>query len=265
MKIITVKSKIKVTRPTRGMSGTAKTRGMQELNIEDKILGKVRLDRDKLISYGFTPEGDELIFGKVIFDENMRAELTVDQALKLRGKVIDKDTDEEYVALNIPSFTGSYVGEIRQAYEDLIMDVADKCGSPVTFMWEQTTRIATYIFERYHESPDNPFSTTGDYMVFRYPQTGKWYALVGNVKASALSRNKKDEDLIEIMNLKVEKDRMEDLLAIDGIYPAYHMSHKSWITILMNGSVEDEFIMELISRSREFAKGKGRGNSRKSK
>ena len=34
-----------------------------------------------------------------------------------------------------------------------------------------------------------------------------------------------------------------------GIYPAYHMNHKYWISIVLNEEIEDERIMHLIDLS----------------
>ena len=35
----------------------------------------------------------------------------------------------------------------------------------------------------------------------------------------------------------------------DHIFPAYHMNKNNWITILLDGSLSDELISELIKKS----------------
>ncbi len=62
-----------------------------------------------------------------------------------------------------------------------------------------------------------------------------------------------DEKTVEIINLKADKESIEELLKINGIYPSYHMNRANWISILLDGSVEDKTIEELIDISRNFA------------
>ena len=57
---------------------------------------------------------------------------------------------------------------------------------------------------------------------------------------------------MEILNLKVREDRLEQELALPDIYPAYHMNKKNWISVLLDGRVPDEHILELLAESRRF-------------
>ena len=42
----------------------------------------------------------------------------------------------------------------------------------------------------------------------------------------------------------------------NGFYPAYHMNKKSWITVVLDETLKDATIMELIEKSYNFSAGK---------
>ena len=56
-------------------------------------------------------------------------------------------------------------------------------------------------------------------------------------------------DQIDIMNLKIRPQEAERLCHIPGIYPAYHMNHKLWVSVVLDDSLADEDILELIKTS----------------
>ena len=57
---------------------------------------------------------------------------------------------------------------------------------------------------------------------------------------------------VEIIDIKLEPNEIERLLEQDGFYPAYHMNKKSWITIILNNTISDEKIMNLIEKSYSY-------------
>lgn len=62
-----------------------------------------------------------------------------------------------------------------------------------------------------------------------------------------------DVDHFESVNLKCKPDYATELRTnYDGIIPGYHMNKKHWNTVLMDGSVPDKLIYELIDLSYEL-------------
>lgn len=52
------------------------------------------------------------------------------------------------------------------------------------------------------------------------------------------------------MNLKCDPDRAVELRdEFEAIEPGYHMNKRHWNTLNLNGSLEDEFVIELIEHS----------------
>ena len=89
-----------------------------------------------------------------------------------------------------------------------------------------------------------------DYAVFRNQKNKKWFALIGSVEKNKLGLS--GTERVHIINLKCDPILMGSLLHNKGYFPAYHMSKKSWITVLLDGSVNSEEVKELICLSYEI-------------
>ena len=87
--------------------------------------------------------------------------------------------------------------------------------------------------------------------VFKNPDTNKWYGVIMNIKRSKID-NKSDE-YIDIMNIKLDKAKVWELLHQNGFYPAWHMNKKSWITIVMDDTLKDNEIINYIHISHSFS------------
>lgn len=54
---------------------------------------------------------------------------------------------------------------------------------------------------------------------------------------------------------------MDKLLDLDGIYPSYHMSKKTWISLVLDETIPDQTIFELIRGSRSLVAPKHLGKA----
>ena len=112
-------------------------------------------------------------------------------------------------------------------------------------MWEL---IKAYIWKKYHTEPDFPFRNDKDTAVFRHADNKKWFALVMDVKASSLGLP--GDERIPVADLKIDDPVFRDFLVREkGILPAYHMNKMHWITVLLDGTVSEEKVYELIDES----------------
>lgn len=69
-----------------------------------------------------------------------------------------------------------------------------------------------------------------------------------NVKREVLDKNG-NTSLIDILNVKISPAQGDELRQIPGIYLAYHMNHKTWISVVLDETLPDEKILELIDTS----------------
>ena len=56
----------------------------------------------------------------------------------------------------------------------------------------------------------------------------------------------------DVVNIKVDPRQMDKLLDLDGIYPSYYMSKKTWISLVLDETIPDQTIFELIRGSRSL-------------
>jgi predicted DNA-binding protein (MmcQ/YjbR family) len=74
-----------------------------------------------------------------------------------------------------------------------------------------------------------------------------------NVTKNKVTHNPDDEGNVDVLNLKIDPKARDEILSIDGIYPGYHMNHKSWVSIVLDDKIDDEKVLDLLSVSRDFA------------
>ncbi len=110
-----------------------------------------------------------------------------------------------------------------------------------------TKKLQQFILETYGVSPEYPWMSYPDYMVFRHSENQKWFALVMNISKEKLGLPEKEP--IDVLNVKCEPLIIGSLWDENGIYPAYHMNKTNWITIALDGSVSNEKIEWLLDMS----------------
>lgn len=148
------------------------------------------------------------------------------------------------MSLRIESFDGDFVCRVRDAYKAILKRIEDICCTDVFFADDQANRLANRIFQTFGVKPDFPWKD--DNGVFRHLDNNKWFSLIMYVKWDALLKNG-DNRKLNIINLKIDGTKRDELYEIDGIYPAFHMNHKSWISLALDDTLSDSLIMELVS------------------
>ena len=219
------------------------------IEFENKIFLKKKFDFEKLKEFGFSFENNTYVYTEDFLNSNFKAVIEISDVLK--GKVIDNLSNEEYMPLRIESFDGDYVCKVREAYKSILKRIADTCCTNVFFAFEQANRITNQIYETYGIKPDFPWKD--DNGVFRHLDNNKWFSLIMCVSLDALLKNG-DNRKLNIINLKIDGAKRDELHKINGIYPAFHMNHKTWISVVLDDTICDDKIMELIQSSFDLTK-----------
>lgn len=221
------------------------------MNIENELFKRTKIDFKKLERYGFIKEHDIYKCSKEFMD-HFRADITIDEKDNVSGKVIDIRIDDEYIQFKVKDQVGAFANKVREEYEKILKDIIDNCCEKQNFITEQANKIATLILNEYHDKPEFVWDKFPGYGLFRNPNNKKWYALIANVDKSKL--DKKCFGEVEILNVKLDEEKIPDLLKQKGFYPAYHMNKKKWITILLDDTLKDEEIMQYIKESYDLIK-----------
>ena len=107
--------------------------------------------------------------------------------------------------------------------------------------------ITSYIKDTYGAEGEHPFFDDNETTVFRHGDNKKWFSIIMKIPKSRLGI--RSEEKIHVMNLKCEFVLASSLLSEDGIFPAYHMNKKHWISIALDGSAKDDDIRWLLDMS----------------
>ncbi len=108
--------------------------------------------------------------------------------------------------------------------------------------------VFEYIKKKYKVSPEYPWAKYDSNAVFRHTDNRKWFALVMDVQREKLGLS--GDEYADVVNLKVDDMFLRDMLIRqDGIFPAYHMNKQHWISVLLDGTVPEEKVFEMIDMS----------------
>ncbi|MBR4427275.1 MAG: MmcQ/YjbR family DNA-binding protein [Spirochaetales bacterium] len=200
--------------------------------------------------YGFSRIDGHYVYETLFMNGAFKAKLTVFEDGSFFGEVVDMMNEEIYAHLRMETFDGPYVNSVRTAYIEVLSDIASKCCTDVLFYSDQANRITAWILKRYGVRPDfpwdeKPHKSSG---VFRHTDSRKWFGLIMNLRLGQLLKNK-DSTSVDVMNLKIDPYDGESLRTVPGIFEAYHMNHKSWISVVLNDTLDDRSVMILIESS----------------
>lgn len=221
------------------------------MNIEENIFKKSKFIEDKAISYGFLKEDKFYKYTKDIMDNRFTINIFVNKEGKVTGKIYDKEFDnEEYTAYRVESNIGSFAKSVREEYENILIEIEKKCFKKQLFIYNQTNRIVELIKIKYKSKPNFEWDKYPGFATFKNNNTDKWYAIIMNITKEKLGEE--DTTEVEIINVKVDSEKIEELIKIKGIYKAYHMNKKYWISIVLDDSLEDDLIMKYIEESYNY-------------
>ncbi len=256
------------------------------MSIESDFFRRMEPVYENLEPFGFTRDGDVYTYITDFQDGAFRVEVTVAEPEEhtdgepdvfVTGRVIDTDLGEEYMPLRSPTAIGAFVGQVREDYAAILTPIADRCFRPLPFLFDQSNRIARRVRKTYGDGVEHTFPKYPDVGVFRDGPTQKWYGIVMAVSRARLERLSAEklakdrgeklppekkakgstpqdndahpEDEIEVLNVKLDPVKIPLLEKADGFHPCYHMNRKHWITVVLDGTVSDEYIMELLEES----------------
>ena len=213
------------------------------MNIIEEIFSRYQPVKNKLKAYGFCVRERQLVYEKDIMEDSFRAIITLDKEGNTLGKLIDNDLQEEYTNIYSEHY-GGYVSQVREAYISLLEEIREACYEKKPYLYKQTERIVAYIRKQYGVKPEFIFQNYPDYAVFRH--NGKWFGIIMNIAGKKIGL---DEKVIEILDVRLDKNLTASLKNEKGFHEAWHMNKENWITIILDDSVDDEIIFSLIDAS----------------
>ncbi len=215
------------------------------MDIENDIFKRTNVNFKLLEKYGFKKENNIYIIEKNFLNDDFKAIISINNKGDITGKVIDLQLNEEYTNIRT-NMTGEFVSSVREAYKSILIDIKEHCFETNYYIYDQTNRINKYIKEKYNNEPEFLWEKFPGYGVYRNINNNKWYAIIMNLDLSKLDSGSGE---VEIINIKLDEEKIKELLKEKGFYKAYHMSKKDWISIILNDTLKDEEIINLLDES----------------
>lgn len=108
--------------------------------------------------------------------------------------------------------------------------------------------VFDYIKKKYKVLPEYPWRKYAGNAVFRHSDNNKWFAMVIDVERNKLGFS--GSDYVDAINLKVDDMFFRSMIIQEeGIMPAYHMNKMHWITVVLDGTVPEDRVFDLIDMS----------------
>ena len=209
-----------------------------------EIFKAYQFNRKKAKEYGFVEKQGVWTYSCQILqgDFVMTVSITADN---VSFQVFDQETGDLYPQVHMESMRGTFVGSVREACLEVLYDIRKACFEVQEFLYPQTKRIMTLVQEKYGNQLEYLWEKSPDTAVLRHEDNQKWYAILMRIPWDRLDKGR--EGLVEAVNLK--HDQVADLLSQNGIYPAFHMNKRYWISLPLDDTLTDEKVLELFERS----------------
>ena len=209
-----------------------------------EIFKAYQFNRKKAKEYGFVEKQGVWTYSCQILqgDFVMTVSITADN---VSFQVFDQETGDLYPQVHMESMRGTFVGSVREACLEVLYDIRKACFEVQEFLYPQTKRIMALVQAKYGNQLEYLWEKSPDTAVLRHEDNQKWYAILMRIPWDRLDKGR--EGLVEAVNLK--HDQVADLLSQNGIYPAFHMNKRYWISLPLDDTLTDEKVLELFERS----------------
>lgn len=217
------------------------------IEIDNLFENKV-INVSKLKANGFVLIDTLWTKGIPLMNNQFQMIVTISARGALNFKLIETETQEEYVLVHVQSAGGSFVSEVRRFCEEQLKVIADTCYECDLIKSEQAKRVIAYMHQTYGANPEYLWGKYPNYSVYRRDDNHKWFAIIMRVEKSKLGMG--DAGIVEIIDLKIPVELIDNV----DFFPAYHMNKQHWVTICLDGHLKDETIFSYVDASYQSVK-----------
>jgi len=215
------------------------------------IFKAYEFNKKKAISSGFIEEDGIFKYSSLILEDDFQLIVSIEDR-EISFQVYDRETGDLYPQVHMDSMRGSFVRAVREACLEVLLQIRKSCFDVQDFICPQTKRIMAIVQEKYGNQLEYLWEKSPDTAVLRHESNQKWYVVLMKIPWDRLDKGR--EGLVEAVNLK--HDHVADLLSQKGIYPAFHMNKRYWISVPLDDTFTDEKVLELFEISWDLTRKK---------
>ena len=112
--------------------------------------------------------------------------------------------------------------------------------------------LSAYLTDTYCADGEHLFAKYPSFLAFRHSGNRKWFAVIMDIPKKNLGLIGEGE--ISVLNLKCDTRLIGSFRMEQGIFPGWHMNKAHWLSVALDGSVEDAKIRFLVDMSFNLTK-----------
>ena len=213
-----------------------------------------RVNMSKLGQFGFEPnQNGQYQFRILIMQGQFKMIIELNTDGSLNTTLTDTTTSEVYVLHLTSQAHGQFVGQVAQAYQDVLYNIEQHCYGNDVFQSTPERKLIAQVKAVYGDDLEFLWPKFPQNAVWRRSDTHKWYGALLTVTSDKLALPGATH-VVTVLDLRA---RPEDLsMLIDGQHylPGYHMNKKHWYSILLDDVVPLATIMDDVKVSYMLAK-----------
>lgn len=219
-----------------------------------EIFQNKKSNSSKLTSFGFSKSNNGYIYRRMLDEIGFQMEVFVDSRGEISAKVTDPVLQEPYTLHLVKNSSGSFVGTVKDLYEQTLLEIASKCFDRDVFHTVQARAVIAYVLETYGDELEFLWKKFPNNAIWRRKDNRKWYAALISVSKRKLGID--SDENAEILDLCASPDTVKELIDCKTYFPAYHMNKEHWYTLLLDGSASLDEIYQRIETSYQMVKSK---------
>lgn len=216
----------------------------------EELFLRKKMQPQRLLAYGFVAENDGFRYCTEIMGGSFLLTVCINQLGRVDTALLEMDSREEYFLYRTDA-EGVFVGTVRNAITAVLADIVKQCYVPSVFHQQQTLQLIDYVRATYNDVLEFLWKSSPCNAVWRRTDSRKWYGVLLTVLGRKVGLD--SDARIEIVDLHIQPERMAELLRQKGICPGWHMNKKSWISIPLDGTVENHTLFTLVDDSYHLA------------
>ena len=216
----------------------------------EEIFHRYTFDSNRLLNYGFHLEGDSYHYQVELFPQAFRMDVEVKSNGEVSFSLWDLEMDELYSHVFQEELQGQFVSQVREACRKVLVEIREACFYKEVFRSDKAKELLKRTESEWGVTPDFLWERNPDAAALRHLADQKWFAVLMRIDWSKLDVNK--SGLVEVLNVKSQV--VGEALKRSGVYPAYHMNKKYWLSLPLEGSLSDEELWDFLSTSYQVTK-----------
>lgn len=222
------------------------------MDIIHTVFKRKKINFSKLIPFGFIQDQNTYKYKKILSESEFVLTVKITEDGSISTELIDATVNEPYTLHLVDGAVGSFVGKVKMQYEETLTEIAEKCFEPDVFKSRQAKALIEYVRQKYASELEFLWEKFPDNAVWRRADNKKWYGVILTVSKSKLGL--KSDEVVEIIDLRIQSEKMAELIDNERYFRGWHMNKKNWYTIILDASAPTEELCSRIDESYMLAK-----------